>query len=115
MNYRQLFFIEGRLLGEASRGLVHVHETLQAPMSTLHFCGTCGEVFAKCPVIKADGSPFPWQSYRMVCRKCLPANGCVPGSLWLSFDQAYTDAFPLQLLNHELLYHLDHYERTHQS
>ena len=114
----QLFIIEGRILGQAPRRKEFVHGELQPPVSALFFCRVCGEVYARCPVIQ-EGVPMPWQSYRRICRKCgkthKPFLDEVPGAIHLSFDQPFTDAFPVPVLQWELERHLDKLEKENDS
>lgn len=117
MSFRQLFFIENQLIGEASRGYSSVHRTGAPPMSDLYFCRFCGEVFAKFPCLSLSGAGTPWQSYRSVCRKCKPPHTCVeiPGSIWRGYDTDFTDALPLSVLRWELDRHLEEYERGYKA
>ena len=115
MPFRQLFFIEGKLLGEASRpGFFRLAE-LAEPLSGLWFCQHCGEVFAKAPVLRPDGTLTPWQSYRAICRKCAFRSiyqSEVPGSIWLSWDDAFLSALPPSIITWEFNRHLDKFEGT---
>jgi len=114
MSYRQLFFIEGKLLGEAQRGRTMHHATLMEPTSDLYFCSHCGEVFAKFPCLRPDGSSTPWQSYRTMCRKCGPRQSFLtewPGSVWRGWDHEFLAALPVSVLQWELERHLDSWER----
>lgn len=111
---RQLFFIEGRLLGEAERAPLLIHAEVQSPNSDLYFCTHCGDVFARFPVTHASGKLSPWQSYRSICRKCHSRSTAmynVPGSIWRSWDTPFTDSLPQAILSWELDRHLDHLER----
>ena len=112
---KQLYFIEGRLLGESPRKAIFVHSTLQEPTSDLYFCGRCGKVYATLPVIRADGSSTPWQSYRHICRQCGVSHqrflGDWPGSIWRSWDHDFLATLPVSVLQWELERHLDAYER----
>ena len=118
MTYRQLFFIENRLVGEALREPKLIHATLQPPMSYLFFCGYCGEVFARCPVIGVGGNISPWQSIRCCCRACSSKarfQSEWPGCITLSWDHDFTNALPMPVLAWELERHLDHYERFYHA
>ena len=110
---RQDFFLEGRYLGCAPRGLLALAPgQYAAPLSKLFFCGTCGEVFAKCPV--SDGSRvMPWHSVYATCRRCPPSSGLhVPGSIW-HHEAEFVAAFPDAVLLEEVLRHLDYIESNH--
>jgi len=118
MTYRQLFFVEGRLLGETPRSLVFVHAELQAPMSYLFFCQDCGEVYARCPVVRSDGVISKWQSFRRICSHCAEHSKFLndwPGCITLSWDYDFTEAFPMPVLQYELERHIQHYERIHNG
>ena len=114
MPFRQLFFIEGKLLGSAVRAPVLTFGELAAPLSGLWFCQHCGEVFAKAPVIDdTTNRPTPWQSHRSLCRKCAPSSPFaseIPGSIWLSWDRDFLAALPATVLTWEFLRHLDRVE-----
>ena len=113
--YKQLFFIEGKLFGEASRGTTMRHASFIEPSSDLYFCSACGEVFAKFPCLRPDGSQTTWQSHRCMCRKCGPQHqqffSQFPGSIWRSWDKDFLAALPVSVLQWELNRHLDSIER----
>lgn len=109
MTFRQLFFIEGRLLGDCPRAFVLVHAEIQQPASALFFCRKCGEVFARCPILHPGGKSTHWQSFAKLCRKCSGDSTEVPGSLWLSWDKEFLGALPMPVLQWELERHLDFY------
>ena len=116
MSFRQLFFIENKLLGEAPRGLTRWADTYAEPTSDLYFCLHCGDVFARLPVLRADGSTTKWQSYRGVCRSCGVKHGTpyssFPGSIWRCWDAAFLAALPVPVLQWEFLRHIDNLERN---
>jgi len=114
MKYRQLYFLEHRLIAEAPRNLVRVHETLAPPTSDLYFCPHCGEVWARLPVLNDKGATTKWQSFRHTCRKCAEAHVetfVVAGSIWRSWDLEFNLCLPASVLSWELERHLDHFER----
>ncbi len=113
---KQLFVIEGRLLGESPRQLTFYHNEVGPPPSYLFFCGQCGRVFGQTPVLLANGKTSPWQSWRRCCYRCdASALDGVPGSITLSWDSEYLAAFPDAVLQHEVLRHLDWYERKQST
>ena len=110
--FTQAFIIEGRFLGEASRGKGFVHATLSRPASLLYVCPRCGDVWARFPV-QGPGRDS-WQIMAKPCRQPDHAHGDSPGgSVWLSWDTALCEAFPDAVLRQELHRHLDWFERTH--
>ena len=115
MPLRQLFFIESRLLGEAPRGKVFWHEQLAEPPSDLFYCPICGEVWAKFPILRDDGSCCKWQSYSRMCRKCGPKHQRFlsdwPGSVTRTWDREYMQALPVPVLVWELERHIESWER----
>lgn len=113
MKFRQLYFLEGKLLAESLRGLLPLGFE---PTSDLYFCGFCGDVFAKCPCLREDGSETPWQSYRTTCRRCqaksdFPPDIVCPGSIWRSWDSPFNAALPMPVLAWELERHIECYTR----
>lgn len=115
MLYRQLFIIEGRLLGESQRHDEYKEKTLSEPDSLLFYCQRCGEVYARCPVYRPDGSLTAWQALRATCRKCGPHQQWLsewPGSVWLSWDREYLAALPVLVLQWEFDRHIDSWERV---
>lgn len=117
--FRQLFFIEGRLLAEAPRDRVFVHADLQPPESMLFYCGVCGEVYARLPVMTPMGQTTEWQSYKRLCRKCHAheslSRGLIPGSVWLGWDGDFLAALPVPVLQWECERHLETFDRWSQS
>lgn len=106
---KQLFFIEGKLLGETVREKVDWNGQWAPPVSALFFCAVCGEVFAKCPVVLEDGTNSQWQSYRKVCARHggdRVLGEDPPGSLWLSWDRDFLKALPLEVMLREFELHL---------
>jgi hypothetical protein len=105
---KQHFFIEGRYLGSAARGPIHLpHNELAWPLSKVFYCRTCGEVFAKCPITKPDGSTVPFHSAGALCRKCPPdGSQSVPGSITYP-EPEFLAAFPDAVLLWEVQRHLD--------
>ena len=107
----QLFFIEGKLLGEAPRLLIRTdRDVWGAPLSRLFFCARCGEVFARCPVLKDDGEHSLWSPVYALCRRCAPLGNLIPGSIWF-YEEPFVAAFPDAVLRWELERHLDYHER----
>lgn len=115
MPFRQLFFIESRLLGEACRDSERVFGEPFRPRSYLFFCRLCGEVYAQCPCLAPDGSQTPWQAQAGVCRKCGRKHQSFlsewPGSVYVSGNPSYLAALPVAVLQWELERHLDSFER----
>jgi hypothetical protein len=115
---RQLFFIEGKLVGEAPRKPLFVHGEAQLPTSDFWFCAHCGELYARAPVQLPSGATTQWQSYMRCCRRCAdlcyPSMGVVPGSIWLAWDIDFLAALPGAVLQWELERHLDHAERVYK-
>jgi hypothetical protein len=112
--FRQLYFLEGKLLAESPRGLYLNKGDWAKPSSYLFICSYCGEVFAKCPSINKEGKVERWQGWHKICRKCPPVYPIdfeCPGSIWLEWDTSFIAAFPTPVLQWELQRHLDFYER----
>jgi hypothetical protein len=110
MTSRQLFFLRGKLLGDAPREAVIRMGQLQLPLSYLFVCGVSGEVFARCPVVTSSGAVRPWQVQTMLDIRQGPSHSWIPGSIWTSWDTDFIAAFPDAVLQWELERHLDYYE-----
>src|SRR5687767_11974568 len=107
--FTQHFFIEGKLLGEAPRGLIRVHEVHAPPPSYLFYCGNCGDVFARCPVTvkipQVVSWVNQWHSISKTCWKCRERCKYLsewPGTLSCPWDKDFTASFPLTVLQREL-------------
>ena len=114
MNYRQLYFIEGKLLGEAPRGQIMRHAVFMEPSSDLYICPHCGDTWARLPCLRADGTSTSWQSFHRPCRKCLGRQQFLsewPGSVWRSWDAEFLAALPPPVLQWELLRHIESWDR----
>lgn len=108
----QHFIIEGRYLGQATRGLLLVSGGAIIPPSYAFFCGRCAELWARCPVDEVPGQPrCEWQVWRRPCRKCPPHSGEVPGSLILPWDSDFNHALPDDVVRWEFERHLEWAER----
>ena len=111
MPYTQEFILGNSWLGQSRRIPAWVHEQAAAPDSLAMFCPVCGEVWARFPVlINATGKYVP---FHVLTRNCWKHASefllNVPGSAWLSWDREFTNAFPREMLERELLLHLDHF------
>ena len=108
MLYTQHFIIETHWLGQAERPAVYIHAEAQPPRSLIFLCECCGTEYARCPVV---GSNL-WQPIMRCCRHCTPNSLTAPaGSIWLSWDNEFTLAFPPAVLDREFLLHLNHYSK----
>lgn len=107
----QHFIIEGKHLGIAQRELVFSHADIHAARSYAFVCPVCGDLWAKCPVL--DGAKEQqYMVWTKACRKH-PRHGLeIPGSLQLSWEQEFTEAFPEAVVKWELDRHLDFAERS---
>lgn len=107
------FFIDGRFLASAPAGYRNVDGKQQQPFSYTMVCGHCGEQWCKSPVTFQSGPPLRWTVLTMNCRKCKdkhPSRWCIPGALWLSFDESFTESFPKEVLARELELHWQAYD-----
>ncbi len=104
---RQDFFLEGQYLGTAQRGPIQLDRDAWGwPLSTGFFCRVCGQVYAHCPVYRADGSQSSWRMVSGVCSRC-PADGVSPpGSIWHYPDHRFHAEAPAELIAAELSLHL---------
>ena len=114
MKYTQLFFDgNNKLLAEIERDDYFLHGVIASPFSELLFCDTCGDVFARMPVIeKATGKIQPWASSRLRCSKCPSDQSRFlwAGSMLLAWDSEFLKIFPEVLWQREAEIHMNIYE-----
>lgn len=93
---QQHFIIEGKFRGTAERQFQVEYARSVRPASYSFFCPVCGEVWALCPVIGPEGTASRFQAMTRVCRKhpVAPFETMPNGTLHLSWDRAFSDAFP---------------------
>lgn len=103
--FTQQFFVEGRYLGEAPRSLIFAQETPQPPIGYVFFCPVCGELWAVCPVVKANGSLRGFFAWTRLCRKHPPSGNQIPGSIWITWEEDFIKAFPRDVLLREFELH----------
>ena len=102
---RQHFIIGGQYFPAADRTLAITHAQAHTPYSYAFCCPKCGEVWARAGV---EGNS-QWSFLQRACSK--HSEGLqVPGSVWLSWDRDFTNAFPLELLLRELHLHINYFE-----
>lgn len=113
MTLTQHFFIEGHYMGQGPRfGIQTDRESFGRPCSKLFFCGGCGEVLARCPVIDEAGRMSSWHSVYSICAKCPSPGLAVPGSIY-NLEPGFALAFPLSVLQREVLLHIKHWKKEH--
>jgi len=94
MTFTQSFIVEGRYLGQASRGLLSVAGGAIVPPSYAFFCGDCADLWARCPVETPRSlSQCDWMVWKRPCRRCLTSRGGgIPGSLMLPWEPDFNQA-----------------------
>lgn len=110
--FTQYFFINETLVDSTERKEIFLHGSITHPYSELIYCDTCGEVYAKCPVVsKVSGKEFPWVASRLRCSKCPPdqSHWQWSGSILLSWDKDFMEALPLKIWQREAKIHTDLY------
>lgn len=99
----QHFYIEGRAYGFSTRYPLDSRKL--RPISYACFCPECAEVWARAVI---------WNTQFMVftipCRKHTYGGIRIPGSLWPVGDPDFLQALPREVLQRELLLHLDYAE-----
>lgn len=111
MKYTQFFFVEDRLLAQAPREGFFSQGQLWEPSSDLYMCPVCGEVHARLPVSRPDGSTTHWMAWARVCRRCVGKSQWESepgGSLWRSWDREFLEALPPEILLREFQLHYTH-------
>ncbi len=103
MSFTQQFIINGRYLGTAERKHTFTHGQITAPSSYAFFCPHCANIWARCPVTQkyTEATSF-FQVLSIPCERCpmrLPYH--IPGSVFLSWDKEFSEAFPDELIAHE--------------
>lgn len=99
------FFSGSQYLGQGMLRLTFIKGELERPISRAFFCPICGEVWAR--VVVEGASEF--QSYTRTCARHDPRWSIeIPGSIWISWDRDFQDAFPSEALKREVRLHLDH-------
>ena len=108
----QQFIIGTKYFGTAPRTYEAVHGTVVPPSSYAYFCPVCAEVWARCPVTSvASGKVSRFQVLTLTCGKHTNTEALqIPGSLFLSWDRAYSEAFPEELIRYELTQALNLYK-----
>ena len=99
----QHFFVEGRSLGSCQR--YPLNSLKQAPISYAFFCPVCVEIWARAVIF--DSSCF---CFHVPCKKHAYPGIKVPGSLYPAGDPDFLSAMPREVLQRELLLHLDYAE-----
>ena len=94
--YKQFFFINGAFLGEAVREDKIRDGRIGPPHGAAFFCPECSVLWAVCPI---EG--LPTAVWSVPCSKHY-SSWLTPGSIWLDWDEAFTDAFPATVLRREL-------------
>lgn len=109
--YTQHYIVGGKYLGQSPRSKVHVHEELQPPYSFAYFCPQCGDVWARCPVVKDSTQETQrYMVHALACEKHQQDRFLQPaGAMMLSWDEVYNAAMPLEVLRRELLIWLQDY------
>ena len=111
--FQQHFMVEGKYLGSAMRSVVPVHGTLQPPRPYAFFCGSCADIWARCPIDKAANLVIDaWMVWTLPCRKCTGSKYQIPGSITMYLEPEFCDAFPDAVLRWEFDRHLDYAERN---
>jgi hypothetical protein len=106
---RQHFFLEGRLLGETIRGGPRdLNRNGDGPLGYAFFCPhpSCGRVWALAPVAGRD-----FQTWTRLCGRHARTDAGrgttlgPAGSLWLTWDEGWQNALPLDVLRREVELH----------
>lgn len=111
---KQHFFLAGgQFLGSADRKRELVERSsIRAPQSYAFFCPTCAEVWARCPVEREDGTHEPFRAISRGCKQHTQHGMEVGGSLWLTWDETFSNCLPEEVVRRELELHLALYPET---
>jgi hypothetical protein len=113
--YTLTFFIEGKFHGTAPYTPKFSPDRVPALNSHLYYCTVCGEVYARIHLNSTGGKLFPFQSIAGVCKRC-PSHYLFrcPGSVWVEWLPAFNLTFPKEVLQLELLHHLNQLEKLNE-
>lgn len=109
---KQHFFLEGKYLGCSSRYPLSRTGASTQVYSYAFLCPRCGELWARCPTSEPE---TPWHFIAKECRKHGRANvEAAGGSIWLSWEPEFLEAFTDAVLRWEFDRHLETWERIHE-
>jgi hypothetical protein len=110
-SFPQTFFIEGRYMGQSAAPLIFWGGTEAAkPPGLVFVCPVCGDAWARTII---EGAQFI--TVLKACRKHTYSGGGLPGSLWSEHYRGFPATFPTEVLQWELLRHLDWWEKAHKN
>ena len=101
------FFVEGQSLGSGKISAVprDHHQDHQSKGFAFN-CPHCGKQWASCP-ISNEGHPGQWHFINAICSAHPAVIYTVPGSLWKPGYSDLIESFSPQVLQRELLLHLN--------
>lgn len=104
--YIRHFFVKGNWLGTVELYDVQVHEELHPPGSEAYFCPTCGDVWARFPVIdKMTNKTIKYLARAVHCEK----DGGT-GELYAPWNPDFTSSLPNDAVRYEFNQLIKHYK-----
>jgi hypothetical protein len=109
--YLRHFFLGSKHLGTGECTYQQFHGHNEPPQSLLFMCPTCGEVWARLPVISvATGKTMRWAALHIPCAlhpegRLLPA-----GSLSVDWIQGLVESMPDEVVRLEFQTLMNHYQ-----
>ena len=109
---KQVFLLGTNVLGVCERPAFFNEGVLSTPISEAFFCPVCGEVWARAVI---DGTRF--SVWAVPCERHTTTGQSISihGSLWLSGSSEYIKHLPKEVLQRELLVHLNWVETTERE
>lgn len=101
---KQHFIIEGEYLGTGLRKDYSTVGTNLEVYSYAFFCKHCGRVWASCPV-EHPSKKIEWMVCNIVCPQDTRTD--YGGSIWLSYDKEFIEAFTPAVISREFFWLLD--------
>lgn len=111
MTWTQHILLRGRHIATIARGPLYIEREWRKPVGFALFCPTCSDLWLNCPIPNAPS--------RVLASGCSPPHALGPldwsGVIdqW-GLDLPFLEALPRNVLIHNTLAHIAHYEHYHR-